>query len=82
MSTNDIIREFITDKLLHGTLPMPLKDDDQLVETGLLDSLRVITLLGFLEEKFSIQIPGEEVIPENFDSVAALTALVEHQQVK
>jgi acyl carrier protein len=80
MYTTDTIREFITHEILHGTLATPLGVDDQLVDSGIIDSLGVMTLLGFLEEKFSIKIPDSELTPENFASLATLTALVESQK--
>lgn len=79
MSANDIIRNFITEEILHGTLTIPLKDQDPLIEAGIIDSLGVMTLLAFLEDQFSIQIPGEDLIPENFSSISTISALIERQ---
>lgn len=80
MKTNEVIRDFITNEMLHGSLTAPLRDEDQLVESGIIDSLGVMTLLSFLDEKFSIQVSGDDLIPENFESVSAIAALVERQQ--
>jgi acyl carrier protein len=41
-----------------------------------------MTMLSFLEEKFNIQIPGEDLVPENFESISAITALAERQMNK
>jgi acyl carrier protein len=82
MNTSDTIRDFITGEILHGTLTIPLNDQDPLVESGIIDSLGVMTLLAFLEDKFLIQIPGDELIPENFESISAITALVERRTNK
>ena len=80
MNTNEVIREFITTEMLHGSLTAPLQDHDQLVESGIIDSLGVMTLLSFLDEKFSIQVGGDDLVPENFESVAAIAALVDRHQ--
>lgn len=40
------------------------------------DSIGMIDLVYGLEERFAITIADEEVLPENFGSIAALTALV------
>jgi len=82
MNTNDIVREFITKEILHGSMSTPLGDQDMLIESGIIDSLGIMTLLAFLEEKFSIQVPGDELIPENFESISAIGALIERQAVK
>ncbi len=79
MNTNDIIRNFITEDIQHGSLKSPLRDEDLLVESGIIDSLGIMTLLSFIEEKFSIQIPSEDLMPENFASISAITALIERQ---
>ena len=46
-----------------------------LVENGYLDSFDIITLVTELNEKFAIDIPVEDIIAENFDSVDAILAL-------
>lgn len=79
MSTSGMIREFITKEMLQQPLETDLDDNDQLVESGVIDSLGVMTLLSFLEEKFSIQIPGEDLVPENFASISKIAALVDRQ---
>ncbi len=80
MTTHDSIRHFITSEMLQRPLDAPIADDDQLVESGIIDSMGVMTLLGFLEEKFNIQIPGEELMPENFSTINTIAALVERQR--
>ena len=81
MNTNDIIRAFIMNEMLQRPLEAPLGDDDPLVESGIIDSLGIISLLTFLEEKFSLEIPSEDLIPENFTSISAITNLVDHQLI-
>lgn len=77
LGTNDIIRQYITTEL--ATEGKEVSDTDLLVEDGIIDSFAIMSLLGFLEEQFSIQIGGDELLPENFQSVAALTAMVERK---
>ena len=80
MGTNDVIRAFIQNEIIQQTLDKPLDDNDQLVESGIVDSLGIMSLLSFLEEKFSVQIPSEDLSPENFASVSTITALIERQR--
>lgn len=82
MSTSDSIRDFISEEILHGTLKNPLKDQDPLIESGIIDSMGVMTLLTFLEDKFSIQISGDELLPENFESISTITTLVDRHLVR
>lgn len=47
------------------------------IESGMLDSFDVITLVTELEEVFDIQIDGEDILPENFSGIDAIAVLVE-----
>ena len=80
MNTSDTIRDFITHEILHGTQSNPLGDHDQLVESGIIDSLGVMTLLSFIEQEFSINVPDNALTPENFASISRIAALVESQR--
>jgi acyl carrier protein len=82
VNTNDIIRSFISSELLQGNGESVIGDDDQLIESGIIDSLGVMTMLLFLEEQFSLQIPGEDLVPENFASISSIATLVERQTSK
>ncbi len=79
MNTKDTIREFITMEILHGALASPLTDQDLLIESGIIDSLGIMSLLSFLEERFSVQIPSEDLMPENFSSISSIAALIDRQ---
>ena len=48
-----------------------------LIETGALDSLSVLELVGFLTDKFKVTIQAADVTPANLRSVLTLSALVE-----
>lgn len=52
------------------------KEDVDFIETGMLDSFDVITLVTEIEEEFEIQIDGEEIIPENFCSIESIKKLI------
>ena len=47
-----------------------------LVDSGDLDSFDVISLVGELNDAFDIDIPVEAIVPENFNSVDAMMALI------
>ena len=56
-------------------------DDDvesctTLIDDGVLSSLDIIQLIGALNDEFDISIPATEIIPQNFNSVAAMAAMV------
>ena len=47
-----------------------------LIDDGLLSSLDILQLIGALNDEFDIAIPAPEIVPGNFNSVAAIEALV------
>jgi len=72
-----IVRGFILSQFMAGQVGNPLEDDQSLIETGIIDSLDILKLMAFLEEKFKIEIKEQEVIPENFDTVNGIVDLIE-----
>lgn len=50
-----------------------------LLETGLLDSINLVGLIQFLEERFSIRIPDSDIGADLFQSPATLVSYVEQR---
>lgn len=50
---------------------------NELVDDGLLDSLTLTGIISLLTMEFGITIPYEEIIEENFNSVAGMAKMVE-----
>ena len=48
-----------------------------LVDGGILDSLDIVTLVTELNAAFDIKIPANEILPDRFNSVAALCDMVQ-----
>ena len=53
--------------------------DTRLLETGLLDSINLVGLLQFLEERFSLSVPDSDIGADLFSSPASLSAYVERR---
>jgi len=53
---------------------------DDLIESGVIDSLGILKLLEFLESKFSINISDEELIPENFESIESIESFISRKK--
>ena len=69
----DCVREFI----VRAARLRSLQDDENILETGLVNSLLLVQILAFVEEKLGIEVGDEDLVVDNFRSVAAITALVE-----
>jgi len=63
------IKKFIIDNYLRGAEDAQLSYDDSFLEKGIIDSIGVIELTSFIQEKYGIKIEVAEIIPENFDTL-------------
>jgi acyl carrier protein len=70
------IRTFVIERLAPAVGLSSLGDEDDLIDSGVVDSLGIFQLIAFLEERFGIKIGDEEISPENFGTVAAIDRLV------
>ena len=77
MRTKEQIRQFITSELISNDNGKKLEDATPLLESGIIDSLGMMKLVVFLENKFSIQVTDQELQPENFKNLDALSLMVE-----
>ncbi len=51
-------------------------NETHLIDDGLLDSFGVIALVADLEDAFDVEIGTADLVPENFNSVQAIAALI------
>lgn len=72
MGVKDTARDFIARELLLNTGAAP-GDDEDLLLSGMVDSLGVMRLLAHLETTYHISIPPEDVVIENFQTLNAIS---------
>ena len=78
MSVETAVRQFLNDEL--GKDISSLGGDDSLLESGTIDSVGVMRLVAFLEKSYGISVGDDDLMPENFDSLAAISAFIERRQ--
>lgn len=66
------LRQFIIQKFLFGQSDLEFSNDDSFIERGIIDSTGVLELIAFLEKKYQIKVGGEDLIPDNLDSITNL----------
>ena len=76
MVIEEQIRQYVAENLMFSDNGYQLPDDASLLEEGILDSTGVLELVMFVEEEFGLSVKDEEIVPENFDSVARLAAYI------
>ena len=71
----DTIRRFFIDRAWltdeDGVL-----ESDSLLEKGVIDSMAMVELIAYVEQTYNISIQEDELMPENFDSLAAIAAFI------
>jgi len=73
----DTIRRFIVDELAFDGSVANLPDDLPLMEQGVLDSLGLFQLVGYLENEFDVEIDDGELVPENFGTIRDIARLMD-----
>lgn len=78
MDRKTAISNYIKEEIMRNP-KADLPDDEDLLSAGILDSLGILQLVAFIEEKFGIKVPDEDVVFENFQSIDSLTRYLETQ---
>ena len=69
-----VINDYISRELVQDSALLPLGNATSLLETGVLDSLSLLRLVVFIQERFGIVVDDVDLVPENFDTVDAICA--------
>ena len=74
------IEQFILDDLLHDEGRKSIGLDEPLVSSGVIDSLGMLKLIGFLEQDLGLTIGDGEVAPENFETLRKILQFIERKK--
>ena len=73
------VKGFVRDELSYGA-DESISFEADLIEQGVIDSMSLLRLVAFLEERFQIEVRDEDLVPENFRSFAAIEAFVKRSK--
>jgi acyl carrier protein len=76
-ATANAIMDFVVNELLYDKEAGDFTASDSLLQSGLFDSLAVVMTMEFCEATFGVRFDESDVVPENFENIEALAALVE-----
>jgi acyl carrier protein len=64
-------------EILKGIRPeFDFTTSQDFISDGMLDSFDMVTLVSTLDKTYGISIPGVEIVPENFQNLQTLEALL------
>lgn len=75
MSIEGRLTDFIRDEIAYDAEAVEIGRDVPLLE-GILDSPDVLRLVVFVEEEFGLEVSDDEIVPENFATIASVTDFV------
>ena len=76
MDRNTVLMDYIKNDIMRNR-NAKLSEDEDLLSSGILDSLGILQLVAFIEKTFGIRVPDEDVVFDNFQSVSAMTAYLQ-----
>lgn len=80
MDLREEIRRHILESYLPGEDPSQLQDDDNLIESGVLDSMSIARFVGHLQSTYGVRISPSEIVYENLGSVNGVTRFMEKKR--
>jgi acyl carrier protein len=78
----DTLRAYILENFLPGEDAKNLKDDTELKESGILDSLSTLKLVTFLEEQFKVEFEADDLEAGNLATIESIERLVQSKQAR
>ena len=75
-SVGQCIKNFILSEFLAGEDPACLTSSTPLIASGILDSIAVVKLLLFIEDRLGVTILPHEVTPEHMGNIESIEKLV------
>lgn len=81
MARTDDIKRYLIDQFLLEVTVEEIEDDFDLLANGVIDSLGLLTLVGWLENTYELDIDALDIVPDNFRSVASIDAFLAQADV-
>lgn len=79
MSLQQEIKNFIVENFLFGE-EKGLTENSSFIKEGIVDSTGIMQLVSFIQDQYRIAIEDEELVPENLDSIAKVSAFIESKK--
>ncbi len=73
-------RRYIVDNFLYARRDRVVGEDEHLMERGIVDSMGMMELIGFLEDRFGVQPADDEITEQNFATLRRIAVFIARKQ--
>jgi acyl carrier protein len=76
---NDVeqaLLDYLRSRSLTGSEACTLNSETRLMESGLLDSLELMSLVSHVEQRYGFHLRDDEYAPENFETPRSVAAMI------
>ena len=80
MSVDEIIRQFLTDNLISFEEDFKIGDNENIFESGFVDSTLAMQLVNFIEEEFKVVSTDDELDLINFSTINRIVQFLERKK--
>jgi acyl carrier protein len=78
MTSDFVVQElkaFVAREFLQGKTD-GLDAQTPLLEWGIIDSIAIVSLIRFIQDRFQVEIPTSEITPDNLKNLSSLSTVV------
>jgi acyl carrier protein len=76
VSIEEEVRQFVVSAFAPDVAADELPDDLDLLDTGMVDSLRLLRLIAWVGTRYGIPVDDRDISPAQFHSVAAIATFI------
>lgn len=69
------LQTYFVDQVLDGK-NIGLDETTPLLEWGVINSIEIVRLMSFIHKKFTVEIPPDQMLAENFADISAIADMV------
>lgn len=73
----ETIKDYILKDIVKDGTVSGLAANDNLIDSGVINSLGIMKIVNFLESTYKISISDDEILLDNFESLEAISKFVE-----
>ena len=79
-NTKEEVRQYVLTQFLQGEKMENLQDDTPLLTSGIVDSVGMLRMIAYLENRFGSEVDAHDATVDNFDRIGDIAAFIESKR--